>query len=918
MVQALETSLQKLLEGTKQYQVPLYQRTYAWKKDQFVRLWDDLVKLAEDRKDRGPNATHFIGSLVLAPSPSVGPAGVAEYLVVDGQQRLTTLTLLLTAIRDHRSESEDPSHLDRINEKYLINKWEPGQPTKLLPTQADRGSYLACIHRTPQAGGADPVGTAYRFFRSKLTELDDPEDDLDIQRLEDAVIAGLSVVCVTAQQGDNVHRIFESLNNTGLRLTQGDLIRNYLFMRLPNRGEHVYENVWLPLQDLLTSEQLELLFWLDLVQADETAKQADTYALQQARLDRFTDEGAIEAEVERLARLGELLKLMLTPTLEADPNVRLRLERLNAWGTTTVYPVLLHLLDRRAQGQATGDEIATAMLYLESFFIRRIIVGKATANINRILLRAVTEIRDSHPVDAALRDYLSTGRRYFATDDEIANAARTVPFYWTGKAHQRNLILRWLEQSYGSKEPVEMAGLSIEHVLPQTPTAEWLGALEVNLEAGEDVRAVHQSLLHTLGNLTLTGYNSELSNSPFATKRAHLATSGLRMNQEIAEHASWSRPQILERADRLAGRVAEIWPGPSSIASEGVVAGVWVALAQVLAAVPAGAWTTYGDVAAVIGTHPVPLGQRLANHPVPNAHRVLAAGGTVAPAFRWLDPARTDAPRDVLRSEGVEIDESGVANPAQRLSAEELATLAGLDTAELDLAPLDGGADADRYAAFLDQLAARQPPAVADGVRAVLDAWVLLGGRLAFGSAELTSCFLMATDEPRSPWPFSIYPSGRVDVVFQYMANRPPFDDVSLRHAFRERLNTLDGVDLPEAKIDLRPGFRLELFAMPSFVDAVVEHLAWFFAEAQVEPDDDADLSNDDNRMTLHEALAVVLRSQGNRWMSARELADAVNEQGLYQRRDRAPVPSSQVHARTRNYSAMFERSSALIRLRSQ
>ncbi|CAN5521388.1 hypothetical protein BH24ACT5_BH24ACT5_00260 [soil metagenome] len=124
VVHAVETNLQKLLEGTKQYQVPLYQRTYSWKHDQLQRLWDDLVKLSEDRQERGAAATHFIGSLVLAPSPDIGPTGLQEFLVVDGQQRLTTLTLLLAAIRDHRAQTEAPAHVDRINEKYLINKWE--------------------------------------------------------------------------------------------------------------------------------------------------------------------------------------------------------------------------------------------------------------------------------------------------------------------------------------------------------------------------------------------------------------------------------------------------------------------------------------------------------------------------------------------------------------------------------------------------------------------------------------------------------------------------------------------------------------------------------------------------------------------------------------------------------------------------
>lgn len=433
MVVARETTLQELLEGTKQYQVPLYQRMYSWTRAQLERLWDDLAKLAEDRKGN-TTATHFIGSLVLAPSPSNGPAGVQEYLVVDGQQRLTTLTILLTAIRDHRKERESPEHFDRINEQYLINKWQrDSERFKLLPTQADRESYQACVGATPTAGGTDAVGAAYRFFKAALVAADDPDDDYDIERIEDAVISGLAIVSVTAQPGDNAHRIFESLNNTGLRLTQGDLLRNYLFMRLPTQADTVYSGLWLPLQKELSPSDLELLFWLDLVQADPKIKQTETYARQAARLDRLTTEDEIRAEVERFARLGKLLHVVLTPEREPDADVRLRLARLKAWGTTTVYPILLHLLDRRDTGAATSEDIARAMLFLESFLVRRLLIGRATANINRILLSAVPEIAGRLDPADALHRYLSSGRKYYATDREVAGALPTVPFYLNGR-----------------------------------------------------------------------------------------------------------------------------------------------------------------------------------------------------------------------------------------------------------------------------------------------------------------------------------------------------------------------------------------------------------------------------------------------------------------------------------------------------
>lgn len=246
MVAARETTLQELLEGSKQYQVPLYQRAYSWTDDQLRRLWDDITQLADDRVD-APDLTHFIGSVVLAPSPNNGPAGVQEFLVVDGQQRLTTLSILLCALRDHRAVREGPEHRDRIDEQFLINKWKQNHRLKVVPTQADRGAYLACIDGTPQKGGADRVGAAYRFFSAQLAGADDPDDVDDIERIENAVVRGLALVSVTTHPGDNAHRIFESLNNTGLRLTQGDLLRNYLFMRLPTRGETVYESLWLPL-----------------------------------------------------------------------------------------------------------------------------------------------------------------------------------------------------------------------------------------------------------------------------------------------------------------------------------------------------------------------------------------------------------------------------------------------------------------------------------------------------------------------------------------------------------------------------------------------------------------------------------------------------------------------------------------------
>lgn len=834
-VKATETTLKELLEGTKQYQVPLYQRTYSWVKEQHARLWSDLVALAEERRDNR-DATHFLGSVVLAPSPANGPTGVHRYLVVDGQQRLTTLSILLAAIRDHRAATEGAAHRDRINEQYLENKWESENARlKLLPTQADRDSYRACVRQTPDAGGTDGVGEAYRYFTGRLSASASEERPVDVQALEEALLLGLSLVSVTAQKDDNVHRIFESLNNTGLQLTQGDLLRNYLFMRLENKAEAAYADLWLPLQKTLTPKQMELLFWLDLVQDDPNARQSNVYADQVRRLESIHKEQDLVDEIARFRRLGDLLAVILNPERENDPDVRTRLIRLKAWGTTTVYPLLLHLMDRRDHGYSSSAEVAAAMLSVESFLVRRLLIGRATANINRTLLATTSEVRDEDDVATAVHRYLSAGRKYFASDTDVAASLATIPFYLNGRSNQRKLVLQWIEESYDSKEPVDPAQLTIEHVMPRTPTEAWRAELGAELGEEESFEEVHQGLQHTLGNLTLTGYNSTLSNSPFAVKRKHLATSGLRMNQEIASAESWGREAIRARARSLAARISTIWPEPDRTAQVEELPPSWQRLAQAIAEIPPGGWTTYGDLAALIGSHPVPVGVRIAKFPMSNAHRVLQAEGTISPGFRWYEPDRTEDPQSVLAEEGVGFDGAGRADRSQRLSADDLADLLGItadDTPGVMEVPV--GQDEMLRESFLAQLGAEAAPAEVDAVLRVVRDWEALGGSVSYGTAKMTSCFLVLRSPTRgSIWPVAIYPDGFIEVVFQHLATRPPFDVLQKRDELRTRLNKIAGVDIPTSKLALRPSVKFSSISNPAGLETLTDVLAWFFREVE-------------------------------------------------------------------------------------
>lgn len=275
-MKANETTLRNLIKGEIQLMVPLYQRPYTWEREQLRRLWSDIEVQAEAlAKEQA--TSHFLGSVVLAPGPDLSPS-LSQWVVVDGQQRLTTLLLALCALRDHQA-AEDPRSVERINELHLINKYKDGDLRyRLLPTQVDREAFKACIEGYPNSDLDSRVGSACQFFRTKLVEIDDPADDQDVLRIETVILDRLSLVHIQVDKDDNAFRIFESINNTGMGLSQVDLIRNYVFMCLPSKSRHVYDTYWLPMQKLLGAKGLDQLMYLVLVlEHGDEAQYKDAY-----------------------------------------------------------------------------------------------------------------------------------------------------------------------------------------------------------------------------------------------------------------------------------------------------------------------------------------------------------------------------------------------------------------------------------------------------------------------------------------------------------------------------------------------------------------------------------------------------------------------------------------------------------------
>jgi uncharacterized protein with ParB-like and HNH nuclease domain len=242
-MKASETNLQPVIEGTKQYVVPLFQRAYSWDDKQWGTLWEDVTALTEEEQPRD----HFIGSIVTMPTDSV-PQGVSKFLLIDGQQRLTTIFILLALLRDEAKRIPDSTLAQEIEETLLTNRFKKGDEIwKLLPTQADREAFLQVLTNSGTVQDTR-ISKAATFFRRKLRSQQAP----DFETLKKVIVSNLMLVSIVLHQDDNPHLIFESLNAKGRPLSQADLIRNYFFMRIHTaQQEQLYETSWEPMQEQL-------------------------------------------------------------------------------------------------------------------------------------------------------------------------------------------------------------------------------------------------------------------------------------------------------------------------------------------------------------------------------------------------------------------------------------------------------------------------------------------------------------------------------------------------------------------------------------------------------------------------------------------------------------------------------------------
>ena len=549
-------TVSEILHAGEQYLIPFFQRQYSWTQKHWERLRDDLWVLAGD----DTTSQHFLGPLVCTPTEHV-PGEVTPYQLIDGQQRLTTLTVLLSAIRDIAKGHGLPLLAEEITDNFLVHKYRKGvQRYKVMPRAVDRDALIAVVEgQVGKIHETFGVCRAWRFFQGQVQELvkDDPEKML--RRLFVAVSSRLSLVVITIT-GENPYEIFESLNSTGLPLEESDLIRNYLFMQVPQPAQDSFQaQHWRSFEAMFSendSHEATLFYRNYLMRSGVYSKAKSTFVDFKAENKRR--QMRPEDQVVELTRYANFEVQLRHPDRSVDKELQAAFVRLAQLEITTAHPLLLNLMDRHEKDQLSREDLLGCLHDLTSFAIRRSICGDSTRTYGQWFPEAIKCLSSNPRED--LRGYLL--KRGWPDDQTFTQRLQSFALY-RREGKKCRLILDALEEFYGHKEQVNPDTLTIEHVMPQTLKKG--GAADGwRLMLGANWKDTHERLLHTLGNLTLSGYNPELSNGPFDVKKQHYAKSNLILNRYFAGIPTWDEQAMLERGRRLAAEVAVLWPRPQS------------------------------------------------------------------------------------------------------------------------------------------------------------------------------------------------------------------------------------------------------------------------------------------------------------------------------------------------------------------
>lgn len=558
-MKATEAKLLAFLKKSPQFVIPIYQRTYSRTERECVQLWDDIIRAGSD----DAISVHFIGSIVYIEAGLSQVSHQAPLLVIDGQQRLTTVTLLLAALSEALGDAEpfDGFSARKLRNYYLLNPEETGERHyKLLLSQTDKVTLTSIVGQNDKpAERSLRVTQNYDLFR-----------DLIASRQSDfvAVCNGLAKLVVVdialSRDQDNPQLIFESMNSTGRELSQADLIRNFILMGLePELQTRLYEQFWRPMEVAFGQEAYNTHFdsfmrhYLT-VKTGEIPRLDDVYEAFKghARSPKIADAG-VETLVKDIRDFAKYYCAMALGA-ESDPVLKLAFHDLRELRVDVAYPFLLELYHDYVDGLLGKEELLEAVRLIEAYVFRRAICAIPTNSLNKTFATFTKALKkDRYLESIKVHFLLMPSYRRFPSDDEFKRDMQTRDLY---NFRSRSYWLRRFE-NHARKERVPVDEYTIEHIMPQSEVLSnaWRIAL------GDEWERIHQTYLHTLGNLTLTGYNSEYSNRSFKEKRdmdGGFKQSPLRVNAGLGELEDWNEDTIKSRASKLAAQASDVWRAP--------------------------------------------------------------------------------------------------------------------------------------------------------------------------------------------------------------------------------------------------------------------------------------------------------------------------------------------------------------------
>ncbi|GAA7091735.1 DUF262 and DUF1524 domain-containing protein [Helicobacter pylori] len=518
---------------------------YSWKKEQCEQLWDDIIKIGGNDKMNG----HFIGSILYVRDDNTHSSPL---LIIDGQQRLTTITLLLIALKNHLSE--EVKILEKFSRKnienYLINS---DKKFRLILSESDKDTLLFLIDKNKRKPSEPSVKIVENFelFEKWISENTD--------KLE-TIFKGLKklmIVWIALDKGDDPQLIFESMNSKGIELTQADLIRNYIIMETEvGKQEDFYNGYWRAMEE--NFKQNETLFnrFVKHYLTIKAGKIPNEKRVYEAFKDYQQKEGI---EIEDL--LKDLQKYcgyfcQIAFKKEADKGLNKALSFLVDLEMDVVYPLLLELYSDYSDGVLSEADFIPIIALIESYICRRAVCGLGTNSLNKVFPFVTKKINKDQYLESikAHFGYLTEKQR-FPNNDEFKKLFITIDFY---NFKRKKYFFERLE-SFERNERVYTHEYTIEHIMPQTLNLEW------ERDLGENFQAIHDKYLHTIGNLTLTGYNEKYSNNSFQEKRDMengFKQSPLKLNQSLKDLESFGEKEIEKRANDLADWALKIWTYP--------------------------------------------------------------------------------------------------------------------------------------------------------------------------------------------------------------------------------------------------------------------------------------------------------------------------------------------------------------------